>query len=59
MGQRLATLPDATLERVSRDPRMSEAARHAARHELERRTRLNDHCPAGRGCTDFHCEKFH
>jgi hypothetical protein len=59
MGKRLATLPDSTLERATRDPRLTDAAHRAAKHELERRARLEDHCPHGRGCTDFACTKVH
>lgn len=59
MGKRLQATSDSVLERVAHDPRLSDAARRAARKELERREHVPSHCPRGRGCTDWTCEAVH
>lgn len=59
MGKRLATSPDSLLRRISSDPRISSAARRAVLSELEARMRNNDHCPDGKGCSKWDCEKDH
>jgi len=59
MGQRLASMPDSTLERAAKDGRISDAARRAARREIERRERTTNHCPRGQGCADWNCERTH
>lgn len=59
MGKRLTATSDSVLERVANDSRLSNAARRAARKELERRERTTNHCPRGRGCTDWTCEAVH
>lgn len=59
MGKRLATAPDSLLRRVSRDSHISAAARRAAKHELDRRERNDGHCPNGKGCSNWNCERDH
>ena len=59
MGQRLAAMTDAALDRLARDSRMKQGARRAAEKELARRAKLDDHCPRGRACSDWRCEKDH
>lgn len=59
MSAKLAVVPDATLARASRDDRLSSKARRQAEQELARRATLSNHCPRGRGCSDWTCMKEH
>lgn len=59
MGQRLQAMTDATLERAAADPRLKPSARRAASEELARRAKLTNHCPRGRACNSWDCEKEH
>lgn len=57
--KRYETFPDVTLERIVADDHSPEAAKRRAREELSRRSRIVDHCPRGRACGAWGCEKVH
>lgn len=57
--RRLETIPDATLERVARDPAVGTGNQRAAQAELARRAKLTNHCPRGKACGAWNCEKEH